>query len=194
MVSCGNGREAGFTLLELLLVIVIVGIIASLAMPTLSTRSDGDLLKISVRTLLSVLELQEEEAILSGTQRGLFLFARPPADGDRFHYQWMIWSSVDGRWVGADAPEIDGSLEGADQLYLLIEEREVAVADGELLPGRGIDARGDERQPQILIFSSGEVSDFELNLETRDGRGGVVLRGGFDGFSMEAMDSEAEEN
>ena len=119
-VSPQRGR--GFTLLELLLVITILGVLAGLVMPSLYSGDRRRMLDASVRRAYAVMQLQEEEVVLSGGQAGLLL-ARLDADGSAgVHYRWMGWSALEQRWLDADVPaRFNGVLDGADEVQLLLD-------------------------------------------------------------------------
>jgi general secretion pathway protein H len=181
-------RGTGFTFLELLLVIVIIGVMASLIMPSLSSDDDGRVLQQSVAQALSIMALQEEEAILTGSQSGLLIFRRTEEGGEgdeAFHYQWLSWSTVDELWAAAQVPRrFNGVFNGASEALLLVEDRELEIAeyDAQLLP-------------QIVIYASGETTDFELSLmaqEADDKRAEWVLIGGYQGIRLRQEEDDDE--
>ena len=175
-----NGK--GYTLLELLLVVVVVGIIAGLAMPVLVRKDDAGLLKQSAQALLAGMAWQEDEAVLTASQRGLQLFRRPGEDAVVV-YQWYTWSRAQGVWQPIAGTAGSGTLKGVAQLALRVDEREVE------LPLRGQAAEGsmvsgEQQEPQVIFYSSGEISEFELTLVPSGGAGAMVLRGGFAGTEL----------
>lgn len=184
----GDGKTGGFTLLELLLVIVVVGIIAGLAMPAISRRDDASLLLESARSLLAGMSLQEEEAVLTGSLRGLQLFRRsdPEEAGSvGVFYQWYTWSRTQDRWEPAADRAGRGELEGVAHAVLRVDDREVELP---LLEpsrhGQGADERDERNEPQIVFLASGEISDFELILQPASGQGAQTVRGGYDGVRL----------
>lgn len=69
-----KGSRAGFTLIEIAVVLVIIGMVMLLVLPRLPS-SDGENLKISARTLASTLRYLQERAATSGT--GYYLALAP---------------------------------------------------------------------------------------------------------------------
>ncbi len=162
----GTGPQAGFTLLELMLVLLIVALGAGMAV--FSWQPDGgDLLAEQARTLRERMLLAGEEAVLQGRVLGLELRDR----------EYRFLGLQDGAWV----PVEDGLLRGGAfteevDTRLLVEGREAARPPA------------DEPRPQILLLPSGESTPFELELElelagevwqlamTGDADGRIVLR------------------
>ena len=61
-LSKGNRRQGGFTLLELLLVVIIIAVISGLAVLSLGDRSEHGL-QLEAEKLKAVLESLSEEAV-----------------------------------------------------------------------------------------------------------------------------------
>jgi general secretion pathway protein H len=72
-VHCGDPRMAGFTLLEMLIALTILGLVAAIAMPRLTRPSDGVRLEAAARDLVGALRLTRASAISRGTAMALMI-------------------------------------------------------------------------------------------------------------------------
>jgi len=160
-------RAAGFSLIELLVVIVILAIMASMVLISMGTLRSDDTTETEARRLVALLELVAEEALIQGRDYGVEFFA----DGYRF-LSWdpdtRLWSVVDDEAL-LRRRELPPEL----RVVLAIDGREVVVDAEDLRRNRP----QDELVPQVAVFSSGELTPFELFLVTDFVADAWVLRG-----------------
>ena len=164
-------RSGGFSLLELLIVIVILAVMAGLTLLSMGTLRSGDVAETEARRLTALLELVAEEALVQGRDYGVEFFE----DG----YRFLSWDPDSGLWsvVSDEAALRHRSLPPDLRIALAIEGREVIVYAADV---RG-DQHSDEIVPQVGIYSSGEFTPFELFLVTGFIADAWLLRGRMQG-------------
>jgi len=147
-------RSAGFTLLELMVVLVLIGIIFSFAVLSLSGDSISELMEQETRRLATLLELAGDEAVLRGEE----LAVNFTDNG----YEFLVLQDGGGWQSSGDDGLLKAySLPADIELRLEVEGEppELNVMTGE---GAGEDAEegDDSLTPQVFILSSGEMTPF----------------------------------
>ena len=142
-------RPAGFTLLEVMVVMVLIGIIFSFAM--LSMRGDdvAQMMDREARRLETLLALANDEAIVRGEELGV----RFDDDG----YAFLVLA-MDG-WKPPDDSLLKAYTLPADiRMQLEVEgEQSLDTQDPE---------KEAETPPQVLILSSGEMTPFSVTFSS----------------------------
>lgn len=171
-------RASGFTLLEVLVVIVIIGIIASMAVVSVNVLGGDNEMEEEARRLMAVLGQVREDAMLEGRDVGLRVDARS--------YDFARYDARLERWelVGDDPLLRERRLPDGLELELWLEGRSVRLTD------RAEPTDRAPLQPQVVVMASGDLVPFELRLR-RAGTSEVrALTGTADG-KFEILANEA---
>jgi len=149
--------QRGFTLLELMVVIIIIGIILSFA--GLSARGDSRAaqLKREATRLMALVDMASEQAMMRSEQLAVRF-------GDR-DYEFM--SLQNGKWVALhDAGPLRArELPRGMELQLELEEN----------PPPGLQAE-DTEAAQVFLLSSGEMTPFMLTFSAPETEQRYVLK------------------
>jgi|SaaInlStandDraft_1057018.scaffolds.fasta_scaffold183807_2 general secretion pathway protein H len=145
-----SNTQGGFSLLELLLVLVVVGLIASLAGISVSSGSRPYTVQGSVSGFSQLADYALDEAQLGGFDLGLLIERSSDAGEDRYSYQWLARQGLE--WARVPRDE----LLAASRDFPVGLELELEVED------QYIDFEPEEGQigpvPQVVFYSSGEAT------------------------------------
>lgn len=163
----------GFTLIEILVVLVIVGIIMAVAFLSFGILGDERGLDREARRMAALIELVTDEATIQGRDFGIEVM--------RGGYRFVENDPLLEQWfeITDDDYLRSRELEENTEFELFIEERKVLLHTEAQETERDEDdsARDltDDYLPHILILSSGEVTPFELRLLRLPDRAEVKL-------------------
>ncbi|HZW60264.1 MAG TPA: type II secretion system minor pseudopilin GspH [Woeseiaceae bacterium] len=155
-------RRSGFTLIEVLVVVVIIGIVSSVVLLSLGVLGDDRGLRQEARRMASLLDLAADEAVLQGRDFGI--------EFTQAGYRFVEHDPYLDRWhevVGDDILR-QRHLPEAMHFDLYIEDRRVTLKDDPArLASEDSDERGDaptDYAPHVLLLSSGEVSPLHIEI------------------------------
>jgi len=194
-------QEAGFTLLEIMLVIFLMGMMITGVVMTMSSSGPDRQLKQAAARFIGVLELAEEEALLSSIEMGLVIEAQ--------QYQFVYLDDND-RWSALDDSKFFAKKELKEDILLSLELAGLQ-AEGSFLGSRKLFAdddglfedddglfegtdKKDRIEPDIFIYSSGEITDFTLTFTYMDADlGDSAVKVLFDEYGDLMINSMADE-
>lgn len=184
MSTLRTGR--GFTLIEVLVVITIVGIVLSMAVLSLGMLGENKQLDTEVRRYVSLVELARDESMLQGREYGLELLQQG--------YRFVELDPLTRQWteiLGDDvlrARELPETIE----LDLFLEDQRIALAyDPVALNAEDKDKKKIKQYaPHVFIFSSGEMTPFELHFRQPVNDESAILTADIFG-KLELVDEEA---
>lgn len=170
-LSRSRARNGGFSLLELLVVVVIIGIFVGVAVLSVDITGEDRQSEQEVFRLKTIIDLVREEALMQSRDFGL-LFSEDAYRFYTYDYAQLEWlEPTDDRLLGAH------QLADPLEFSLRVEDRDIVLAT-DLDPDRG-----ETPQPQVMILSTGEVTPFTAEVY-RDFNGGrFTLTTEFDGES-----------
>lgn len=151
--NAGSGatkRWGGFTLLEVLVVLLIVGIVASFAVLAVGNRSLDDRLTLEARRLNQLIRLASDTAVIESTQVGLIVNAH----GYRFV------ALRDGKWLPFPAPGPLRPRKLPEPLTAVLHTDGLDMSEASRKA-----LGGDSEPPQVLILSSGEMTPFHIEVD-----------------------------
>jgi general secretion pathway protein H len=153
----------GFTLLEVMVVMILIGIMTSFALLSVGGGPQDRLVE-EARRLVALAELHQQEAILNGETRGI-----------RFERESYRMLSLDdqGQWhpPATSATLIQRQLSEGLALELWIE-------------GRPATQDEDNAWPQVLLLASGETTEFVAVFGFADETGPDAPRQRVDGDAL----------
>ena len=178
-----SGLEFGFTLLELLVVLLIIGIVSSFAVLSTNLAGRDQSLDEESQRLLALLRLAGQEAVLQTEELAVQF------DSNRYRflrYEQNEWKPLE------DDLFRERTLPDTLHVDLQLEGRPIVLDAPDKDPDKSdMDKKDQPLTPQIVLLSSGEVSPFVLTLSKRSGDEQRVIKSVGDG-SFE-LDPKADE-
>lgn len=166
-------RYAGFTLLEVMLVLLIMGLATGAVVLSYSGENGQDLLKKQTQRLQVVFNMASDYAVLNQRQLGL----RVEDDDNSYYFMYLDeqqdWQKLEldptfAEHALPDLFSLDLSLtdlpwETEDSLFSSgVFDEELSVSSDSVEIGNEEEKKLDP--PQIFIFSSGEITPFSITL------------------------------
>ena len=186
-------QQRGFTLLELIVVIVIVAILFTYTTLAIRGNAPEDIIKEEAQRLERLIELALEESILRGEEYGVEFYT----DGYRFLRQTNAqWEAVTGDDILRER-ELPENMELETRLEdspLVVDLASEPLADEKIELDTSEDSETDTSKekiyPHIYLLSSGEIApDFDVRFYMPEVKTSYIVKGEFDGtLSTEISD------
>lgn len=181
---------AGFTLVEILVVVVIVGIVMSVALLSFGLIGNDREIQTEVKRFIALVQVAQDDAAMQGREFGVELLNNG--------YRFVEYDADRSQWadiLGDDTLRLRSLPEGLEfDLYL--EDKRVLLEDD---PATIEDASKNTNSqttktysPHLLIFSSGDATPFDLTLHRPVDDLRIAMRGNALG-SVEIVDPDAED-
>ncbi|MCH9693713.1 MAG: type II secretion system minor pseudopilin GspH [Gammaproteobacteria bacterium] len=167
--------QAGFTLIEILVVIVIVGTVLSIALLSFGLLGDDREVKTEAHRFVALAELAQDEATMQSREFGIeFMTAG---------YRFVEYDALTAQW--ADVPYDDTmrlrALPEGVEFELFLEDKRIVLSndpapfeDPDKQDGRG---PTEVYAPHLLVYSSGDATPFELHILRDADERRVVIQG-----------------
>jgi general secretion pathway protein H len=165
-------KGGGFTLIEVLVVVLIMAIISAMLVMSFGILGDDRTLQQQARRISSLIELATDEAIMQGRDFGLEFM--------QHGYRFVEHDAALDQWHEVIGDELlrPRPLEEGMEFELFLEDRPVSLAEEAADTDVDEDSGDRERQgylPHVLILSSGEVTPFRLRLVRWSDRSEVLM-------------------
>jgi general secretion pathway protein H len=154
-----RARSYGFTLIELMVVVFIIGLITSAAIITFGgDRRDSELDKEAER-IDALLEYVREQAELQTRDYGIRISDRA--------YSFVVFDVLQNEWRTNEEDDALREREFPEGMVpsVVLEGRRIVLNVKKDDKKKGI----DEFKPQIMIFANGDLSSFEISLQREGG-------------------------
>lgn len=144
MIVRARRSHSGFTLLEILVVLIVVGLLASLAVVNMGGGTQQREMENQIRELYLLMQTASEQAILNNQELGLIL----EEDG----YRFVLLDETTDEWEQQD-----------ERLFRpRTLSKWLVVTDYIDNDTRRLGSEEDRLVPDVMFFSSGETTDFEI--------------------------------
>lgn len=139
-----NRRNHGFTLIEMLVVVVIIGILASTVVLGFVGSDREQNLRTEAERLAALIEMARSEAVQRNEEWGVSINATG--------YQFLVFNPLNHSWVA----QKDGPFHPRKTADVTLSVK----VDQLTMPGD----TAKEGAPNIIMFSSGEQTPFEIEI------------------------------
>ena len=158
----------GFTLLEMLVVIAIIGIVTAGVLISLNLTGHDPALKTESRRLLALMRYAHDQAELQTRDYGIV--------STRHGYEFVVYSVRRTLWraVAEDRALRRRKLQSGLRFEVMVDARQIVLRNHITRDPKAL-------APQVMLYSSGDLSSFEITLDRESTGRAVTLREDKDG-------------
>ncbi|RJG51617.1 type II secretion system minor pseudopilin GspH [Motilimonas pumila] len=159
-------QAAGFTLLEIMLVIVLMGLASSAVVMTLPSNGGYKELKHEAQRFSSFVELLNDQALMTSRELGILV--------DKRTYEFVFYEPKSKKWQPLPRGKFNTKVELPEEMQLELtlsgfawdqkDEQEELFDE----PESAFDEDEEVIEPQLYIMSSGEVTPFKLRFQSAE--------------------------
>ncbi len=167
-------RQFGFTLVEILVVIVIVATIVSIALLSVGVIGEDEEIDTERRRLASLIETVQDEALLQGREFGVELMTSA--------YRFVEFDPLTRLWQEVPGDDLYRlrELPPGLEFELFIDDKRIKLNDDPKQlddPDKPLASGREPFTPHLFVFASGESTVFELHLWRPQTDLRLVMRG-----------------
>jgi len=160
MGLCPRPRASGFTLIEILVVLVVVSMLVALATFTLGGNSKRRDLDNEAEQFFLLMQTLSEQAVLNNTEFGLVMAED--------QYRFLVYDQQTDSWQ--PSPERMFRSRALPQWLVVTKYLENDMPRLARDSDSDSDSDDDRRVPDVVLFSSGETTPFELEFSLGSSR------------------------
>ena len=153
-------RAAGFSLVEILVVMFVIAMVTSMVSLSISSGGQGIRLESAVRDLADTAAYALDEAQFTGLDYGLLVEQNFDPAVARYSYAWRE-RHLEGWKLPRSGKEVFASRDMPEGVVLELEIENSPFSEVDL-----DDDEGREQQPQIVFYSSGETTVGAINVRS----------------------------
>lgn len=149
-------RQNGFTLVEIMVVVTIVGIVLSIAVLSIGTLGDDDEVDTEIDRLIALVDTARDESMFQGREFGIEFLLQG--------YRFLELDPLTRQWIEIPGDDIlrPRSLPEYAELDLFIEGQQIELELEPVVIDES-DTDAEPHRPHVFLFSSGDLTPFELH-------------------------------
>ena len=167
--------QRGFTLIEIMVVVIIVATVVSIALLSVGVGGDDNELDKERRRLTTLIEMVQDDATMQGREFGVELMTSS--------YRFVEFDPLTRQWAEVPGDELYRLrfLPEGIEFSLYIDDKQISLEEDPQQiddPSKPMSSSGIEHYlPHLFVFASGESSVYEIRLRRPQTDGELIMRG-----------------